>query len=110
MKNMVHLIGFLGDDPSVTKYENGKSRASFRVATTERMRNANGEAFEDTQWHSIVVWGGTADVAEKYLKKGKEVGILGRLVHKTYDDKEGNKKYVTEISVNSLELLGKKSD
>lgn len=84
--------------------------ARFSVATNEVYRNANGEKITDTQWHNLVVWGKMADIAEKYLAKGREVLIEGKIVNRSYNDKEGQKKYVTEIQVNELLLLGGRSN
>ena len=108
IRNRVQLIGHLGDDPEVTKFDSGKVKASFRMATTEKFKNGSGELVEDTQWHQVVIWGGMAETVEKYFKKGKEVAILGRLTHGSYEDKDGNKKYYTEINANNFEMLGKK--
>ena len=88
--------------------ENGKKLARFSIATDEVYQNATGEKVTETQWHTLVAWGKIADVAEKYLEKGSEVAVEGKLVHRNYLDKEGNKKYVTEVQVNELLLLGGK--
>lgn len=109
LKNKVQLIGNLGAAPEVKTLESGKKMARFSVATSESYRNAKGEKVTETQWHNLVVWGKMADIAEKYLAKGKEVAIEGRLVNRSYNDKEGNKKYVTEVQVNELLLLGSKT-
>lgn len=106
---MVQLIGHLGDDPEVTKFDSGKVKASFRMATNEKYKNGNGELMEDTQWHTVVIWGNAAENVEKLLKKGKEVAILGKLTHRAYEDKEGNKKTVTEVNASAFELFGKKT-
>lgn len=108
LKNKVQLIGNLGGKPEVKKMEDGKMLAQFSIATNETYRNADGEKITDTQWHRLVAWGKLAEIAEKYLDKGKEVAIEGKLVNRTYNDKSGNKKYVTEIQVNELLLLGAK--
>ncbi|MBS1919808.1 MAG: single-stranded DNA-binding protein [Bacteroidetes bacterium] len=110
LKNKVQLIGNLGNAPEVKTFESGKKVASFRIATTEIYRNAKGEKVKDTQWHNLVMWGKLAEIAEKYLDKGKEVAIEGKLVSRNYADKEGNKKYITEIQVNELLMLGAKSE
>jgi single-strand DNA-binding protein len=106
LKNKVQLIGNLGNTPEIKTLETGKKMARFSVATNEIYRNANGEKITDTQWHNLVVWGKMADIAEKYLAKGREVLIEGKIVNRSYNDKEGQKKYVTEIQVNELLLLG----
>jgi len=110
IRNRVQLIGHLGDDPVITKFDSGKVKAAFSMATTEKYKNSEGELIEDTQWHNIVMWGGMVETAEKYFKKGKEIAVLGRLTHRTFDDKEGNKKYFTEVNVNNFEMFGKKQD
>lgn len=106
LKNKVQLIGNLGNTPEIKTLETGKKMARFSVATHEVYRNAKGEKVTDTQWHNLVVWGKMADIAEKYLAKGREVLIEGKIVNRSYNDKEGQKKYVTEIQVNELVLLG----
>ncbi|HTH56660.1 MAG TPA: single-stranded DNA-binding protein [Cyclobacteriaceae bacterium] len=108
LRNSVQLIGRLGKDPEVKTY-GSKKKASFSIATSDSYKNAKGEKVDDTQWHNLVIWGKLADVAEKYLKKGGEVAIEGKLVHRVYETDKGEKKYITEISVNDLVLLGSKS-
>lgn len=104
----MQLIGRLGKDPEVRSFENGKKVASFTIATTDTYKNQKGEKVQDTQWHNLVIWGKLADVAEKYLKKGNEVAIEGKLVHRVYETSKGEKRYVTEINVNDLVMLGGK--
>lgn len=108
LKNKVQLIGNLGMNPEIKNLESGKKLAKFSIATNESYKNAQGEKIEDTQWHNLVAWGKTADIIEKYLQKGNEVAIEGKLVNRSYDDKDGNKRYVTEILVNELLMLGGK--
>lgn len=108
LKNKVQLIGNLGGKPEVKNTESGKKLVRFSMATNEVYRNANGEKVTETQWHNLVAWGKLADIAEKYLDKGKEVAIEGKLINRSYTDKEGNKKYITEIQVNELLMLGAK--
>ncbi len=108
LKNKVQLIGNLGNPPEVRNTESGKKLVRFSIATNESYRNAKGEKVTETQWHNLIAWGKVADIAEKYLAKGTEVVIEGKLVHHNYTDKEGNKKYVTEIEVHELLLLGNK--
>ena len=108
LKNKVQLIGNLGGKPEVKNTESGKKLAMFNVATNESYRNANGEKITETQWHRVVAWGKLAEIAEKYLDKGKEVALEGKLVNRSYNDKEGNKKYITEIQLNELLMLGAK--
>ncbi len=109
LKNKVQLIGNLGNAPEVKTLESGKKMARFSVATSENYRNAKGEKVTETQWHNLVAWGKVAEIAEKYLAKGKEVAIEGKLISRSYNDKDGNKKYITEIQVNELLLLGVKT-
>ena len=109
LKNKVQLIGHLGKAPEIRTTEAGRKWARFSMATSEAYRNAKGEKVTEKQWHNVVAWGRTADIAEKYLTKGSEVAIEGKLVSRTYNDKQGIKKYITEVQVNELLLLGEKS-
>lgn len=110
LKNKVQLIGNLGNAPEVKTFDSGKKMARFSVATSESYRNAKGEKVTETQWHNLVAWGKVAEIAEKYLTKGKEVAIEGKLVNRSYEDKDGNKKYITEVQVNELLLIGAKAE
>ena len=110
LKNKVQLIGNLGNAPEVKTTESGKKLARFSVATNESYRNAKGEKVTETTWHNLVAWGKVADIAEKYLNKGTEVAIEGKLINRSYTDKEGIKKYITEVQVNELLLLGNKAE
>ena len=107
LRNSVQLIGNLGKDPEVKEF-GGNKKASFSIATTDSYKNAKGEKIEDTQWHNVVIWGKLADVAGKYLKKGSEVCVEGSLVHRNYETDKGEKRYITEINVNDMVLLGAK--
>lgn len=107
LRNKVQLIGNLGKTPEVKTTETGKKLAKFSVATNEIYTNSKGEKVKETQWHNLVAWGKVADVAEKYLGKGSEVAVEGKLVTKDYLDKDGNKKFVTEIQANEILMLGK---
>ncbi len=109
LRNRVQLIGNLGNAPEIRKTETGKKLVRFSVATNESYKNSNGEKVTDTQWHNLVAWGKLADIAEKFLNKGTEVAIEGKLINRNYTDKEGIKKYITEIQVNELLLLGSKA-
>ncbi|MCC7401604.1 MAG: single-stranded DNA-binding protein [Chitinophagaceae bacterium] len=109
LKNKVQLIGNLGARPEVKNTESGKKLAQFSIATGESYRNAKGEKVTETQWHRVIAWGKLAEIAEKFLDKGKEVAIEGKLVNRSYTDKSGNKKYITEIQVSELLLLGTKA-
>ena len=108
LRNKVQLIGNLGMNPEIKTLESGKKLAKFSIATNESYKNAKGEKIEDTQWHNLIAWGKTADIIEKYLEKGNEVAIEGKLTNRSYDDKEGNKRYITEIVVNEILMLGNK--
>jgi single-strand DNA-binding protein len=108
LRNKVQIIGNLGNTPEVRNTESGKKLVRFSVATNESYRNAKGEKVTETQWHNLVAWGKMAEIAERFLSKGTEVAIEGKLIHRNYTDKEGNKKYVTEIQINELLLLGSK--
>ncbi len=110
LKNKVQLIGNLGNAPEVKTTESGKKLARFSVATNESYRNAKGEKVTETTWHNLVAWGKVADIAEKYLTKGKEVAIEGKLINRSYNDKDGNKKYITEVEVHELLMLGSKTE
>ena len=108
LKNSVQLIGRLGDEPHVRTFESGKKMATFSLATNDVYCNNEGEKVEDTQWHNIVVWGKKVEVVENYLKKGNEIAMTGKLVNRSYE-KEGKKKYITEINMNELLMMGGKS-
>jgi single-strand DNA-binding protein len=108
LRNKVQLIGNLGAKPEIKQTESGKKKATFSIATSEVYRNAKGEKVTETQWHRAIAWGKIADVAEKYLDKGREVVIEGKLITHTYNDKAGVKKYMTEVLVNELLMLGPK--
>jgi single-strand DNA-binding protein len=107
LRNKVQLIGNLGNDPEVITLESGRKLAKFAIATNESYKNANGEKVTDTQWHNIVAWGKTADIIEKYVAKGKEVAIEGKLTSRSYETKQGEKRYITEVVCNELLMLGK---
>ena len=107
IKNKVQLIGNLGNDPEIINLESGKRLAKFTIATNETYKNNKGEKVTDTQWHNIVAWGKTAEIIEKYVTKGKEVAIEGKLTSRSYETKEGEKRYITEVVCNELLMLGK---
>jgi single-strand DNA-binding protein len=108
LRNKVILIGHLGNDPEVKNLESGSKVANFSLATNDYYKDPQGERVENTQWHQLVAWNKTAEILEKYVKKGQEVAVEGKLTNRSYDDKEGNKRYVTEVLVNELVLLGRK--
>ncbi len=107
LRNKVQLIGHVGNAPEIVNLESGKKLAKFSIATNESYKNSKGEKITDTQWHNIVAWGKTAELIENYVPKGKEVGIEGKLTSRSYDDKDGVKRYVTEIICSELLLIGK---
>ena len=106
--NKVILLGNLGKDPEVRAIDNGRKVARFTLATTESYRNQQGERVDQTEWHNVVFWGPVTDVIEKYLKKGNQVYIEGKISNRSYDDKDGVKKYITEIVGQNLTLVGGK--
>jgi single-strand DNA-binding protein len=108
LKNKVQLIGNLGNNPEIRTIEGGKKLARFSVATSETYRNAKGEKVTETQWHTLVAWGKVAEIAEQFLSKGSEVAIEGKLINRNYTDKDGVKRYVTEVQVNEVLMLGEK--
>jgi single-strand DNA-binding protein len=108
LKNKVQLIGNLGADPEIKTLESGTKMARFNMATNEAYRNSKGEKVTDTQWHQVVAWGKSAELAEKLLFKGTEVAIEGKLVNRVYSTKEGEKKYITEVQLNEMLLFGDK--
>ncbi len=106
LKNKVQLIGNVGQEPTITTLENGKKVVRLSLATNENYKNGNGEKQTDTNWHNIVAWGKTADIIEKYVNKGKEIAVEGKLTSRSYEDKEGVKRYVTEVVVSEILLMG----
>ena len=108
LRNKVQLIGNLGTAPEVVEFKEGQKLVKLTLATNESYKNKDGEIIKETQWHNLVVFGPNAKLAEQYLEKGKEICIEGKLSNRSYDDKDGNKKYVTEIIVQEFLMLGKK--
>jgi single-strand DNA-binding protein len=108
--NKVILIGNVGKDPEVRYMDNGTAFAKFPLATSENYTNRNGEKVEQTEWHNVVVWRGLAQVVEKFVKKGTQLFIEGKIRTRSYDDNSGNKRYITEIVADNLTLLGRKGD
>ena len=109
IKNHVQLIGNLGEDPKVTTLESGKKVARFSLATNEYYKNEKGEKVQNTEWHTIVAWGKTAEIIENYAGKGKEIGVVGKLKNRTYTMDDGNQRYITEVEANEILLLGIKN-
>lgn len=109
LKNKVQLIGNIGNAPEIRTTQTGKKLAKFSIATNETYRSAEGEKVTDTQWHNIIAWGKVAEVAEKMLEKGTEVAIEGKLVNNVYTDKNGVKKYFTQVNASQLLVMNAKS-
>lgn len=108
--NKAILIGNLGRDPELRYTPNGQAVTRFSIATSERFKDRNGEQQERTTWHNIVAWGRQAEVANEYLSKGSPVFIEGRIDNRSYDDKDGNKRYISEVIVQRLQFLGRKGE
>lgn len=108
LRNSVRLTGFLGSDPEIKAIGEKKKVARVSLATSDSYKNDKGEKIEETQWHNLVMWDRIAGVAENYLHKGSEVSIEGKLSNRSYTDKEGVKRYVTEVLVSEVLMLGKK--
>jgi len=106
--NKVILIGNLGKDPEIRHLEGGVAVAKFPLATTETYKNKDGQRVEQTEWHNVVMWRGLADIAEKLLKKGNQVYIEGKLRTRSWDDKDGHKRYMTEVVADNMTLLTKR--
>ena len=108
LRNRVQLIGNAGKDPEIKTFEGGRKLATVSIATSESYTNDKGEKVTDTQWHNLVAWGKTAEIIEKYVVKGNQFAVEGKLTHRKYDDKNGEKRYVTEVVVSEVLLLGTK--
>jgi single-strand DNA-binding protein len=108
--NKVILVGNVGKDPEIRHLDSGVAVANFPLATSESYLAKNGDKVESTEWHNIVVWRGLADVAEKYVTKGRQLYIEGKIKTRSWDDKDGNKRYTTEIVADVLQLLGSRPD
>lgn len=105
LKNQVQLIGHVGQDPEIKTFEGEKKLAQLSIATNDVYKNDKGDKVEETQWHRVSAWGKTADLIEKYVSKGKEIAVQGKLRYRSYEDKNGDKRFVTEIIVSELVLL-----
>ncbi len=105
LRNRVNLIGNLGADPEIKTFDSGKKFAKLLLATSETIKGSNGQKKEETQWHNLIAWEGLADIAQKYLKKGKQIAIEGKINYRSYEDSEGHTKYITEIIVSDLLML-----
>lgn len=108
LKNKVQLIGRAGMEPEVKEFGNDKVMARFSLATNESYKDKNGEWVDNTMWHTIVAWNGTAKRVEKIVEKGSEIVLEGRLVNRQFEDKEGNKRYLTEVVAHELMVMNKK--
>jgi len=108
MRNKVQLIGRLGMDPEVMNFDGGKKKANFNLATNSAYYDKAGEKIEETQWHKIVAWGKNAERIEKFMRKGQQVAIEGRLNSRSWEDKDGQKRYITEVMVSEFLLLDRK--
>ncbi len=109
LRNNVQLIGRLGQDPELKTLESGKTLVRFSIATSDYYKNGKGEKVEDTQWHNVVAWGKQAEIVCDYLKKGKEVALNGKLVHRSYETGQGEKRNITEINMTDLLMIGGKA-
>ena len=107
IRNKVQLIGHVGQEPEIRTLDGGKKVANLTLATNDNYTNNKGEKVEQTEWHRVSAWGKLAEIIEKYVVKGKEIAIEGKLTYRTYDDKNGEKRYVTEVVASELLLIGK---
>lgn len=108
--NKAILVGNVGNDPEVRYLDGGMSVARFSLATTENYKNKSGEKVSQTEWHNIVAWRHLAELSEKYISKGRQLFIEGRITNRSWEDKEGNKRYTTEIVATTIQLLGRKDE
>ncbi|WP_294323991.1 single-stranded DNA-binding protein [uncultured Chryseobacterium sp.] len=108
LRNKITLIGHIGKEVEVMNFENGTLKASVSLATSDYYTNAKGEKVEETQWHNLVAYGKTAEILQKYAPKGKELAVEGKLTYRSYDDKDGVKRFITEIRIDEILLLGGK--
>ncbi len=107
LRNRVQLIGNIGNAPEILTLDSGKKRARITLATNETYKNDKGEKITETQWHNLIAWGKPAEIIEKYTSKGTQIAVEGKLTHRSYDDKNGDKKFVTEVVLTDMLLLGK---
>lgn len=108
--NKVILVGRLGKDPELRYTQSGSAVASFSLATNRSWKSKDGQKQEETTWHNIVVWGKQAEILKEYMSKGRQIYLEGRIANRSYDDKEGNKKYISEVVVEEFRFLGDKGD
>lgn len=109
-KNKLQLIGYIGKDPDIRQTSNGYSMARISLAVSDSYRNSSGEKIDETNWHSIVLWGHQAEIAEKYLRKGMEIGVEGKLVSRSYENKHGKRVYATEVRVSEIIFLSRREN
>lgn len=109
LKNSVRLMGFLGGDPEIVEYGDQQKRAKVSLATHSRYKNSDGDWVSDTHWHTLIFWRKQADFADKHLRKGSEISIEGKLVNRSYVDKDDITRYVTEVTVNEVLVLNRKT-
>ena len=107
LRNRVQLMGHLGRDPEVKQFDGGKCKVTFSIATNERWDFGNGNIKDDTQWHNVVCWSKVAEQASQFLRKGSQISLEGRLIHRIYDDKDGKKCYFTEVVMSNFQLIEK---
>jgi len=107
MKNRVQLIGNVGNDPEIKNFDGGKKVAHLNIATNDSYKNEKGEKVEQTEWHRVVAWGKTAEIIEKFVTKGIQIALEGKLTNRSYDDKNGEKRYITEVVVSEVHFFGK---
>ena len=110
LKNKVQLIGNVGNEPEITTLESGKKVAKFSIATNESYKDSKGEKVQSTEWHNIIAWGKIAEIVENYVSKGKGIALEGKLTSRSYESKSGEKRYITEVVVDEILLLGIKGD
>jgi len=105
-RNRTQLVGYLGQDPEVKTNEKGSKKATFSIATNDSYTTEKGDKVENTEWHNVAAWGKLADIVETYVTKGKQIGVVGKLTHRTYEDKDGIKRIFTEVKASEIQLLG----
>jgi len=110
LRNRVSLIGHVGGDPEVKSFDSKAKLAKFSLATHESFKNAKGEKIEETQWHNVIAWNGLASTIEKHVNKGTFLILEGKIMNRSYNDKDGEKRYITEIVASSLNFLGPKQN
>ncbi|MFT7614003.1 MAG: single-strand DNA-binding protein [Parvicellaceae bacterium] len=109
LRNRVQLIGNIGQTPEIFNFDGDKKKAAFSIATSEKYRNKKGELVSETHWHNVVAWGKSAAVIEQFCEKGSELCVSGMLITRSYDDKDGNKRFITEVKMTEMLMLDKKN-